>query len=87
MTTTTITPSSRPSGRWLPVLSLLAAGGAVALGVIAITTDDVSNQPAPIVVSAPTPVAADVVEPAGGRDDGATVACRGQARLDLPCYE
>ena len=64
MTTTTTAPSSLLPGRWLPALSLLVAGGAAALGVVAITTDDVSNQPAQIVVDAPTPVPADVVEPA-----------------------
>ena len=87
MTTTTIAPSSRPSGRWLPALSLLVAGGAAALGIVAITTDDVSNQPAQIVVDAPTPVPADVVEPAGARNGAAPVPCHGQARLDPPCYE
>ena len=87
MTTTTIAPSSRPSGRWLPALSLLVAGGAAALGVVAITTDDVSNQPAQIVVDAPTAVPADGVEPAGSRDSAAAVPCRGQVLLDLPCYE
>jgi hypothetical protein len=86
-TTTTTAPSSGLPGRWLPALSLLVAGGAAALGVVAITTDDVSDQPAQIVVDAPTPVAADVVEPATVRDGAAPVPCRGQARLEVPCFE
>jgi hypothetical protein len=86
MTTTTIAPSSRPSGRWLPALSLLVAGGAAALGVVAITTDDVSNPPAQIVVDPPAPIPADVDEPAAVPDGAAPVACRGQARLAQPCY-
>ena len=76
MTTTTIAPTSRPSGRWLPALSLLVAGAAAALGVVAIATDDVSDQPAQV-----------VVEPAGGRAAAAPVDCRGQARLEIPCFE
>ena len=87
MTTTTTAPSSLLPGRWLPALSLLVAGGAAALGVVAITTDDVSNQPAQIVVDAPTPVPADVVEPATVRDGAAPVPCRGQVRLEVPCFE
>ncbi len=75
MTTTTIAPTSRPSGRWLPALSLLVAGAAAALGVVAIATDDVSDQPGI------------VVEPAGGRAAAAPVDCRGQVRLEIPCFE
>ena len=87
MTTTTIAPTSRPSGRWLPALSLLVAGGAAALGVVAIATDDVSDPPAQIVVDPPAPIPADVVEPAGGHAGAAPVECRGQARLEIPCFE
>jgi hypothetical protein len=48
----------QPRRSWLPTLNLLLAGGAAVLGVIAITSDDVSSTtPAP----APQPV---VVGPA-----------------------
>jgi hypothetical protein len=84
-TTATFAPSSRPSGRWLPALSLVVAGGAVALGVVAIATDDVSDRPAQIVVDQPAPIPADF-DPAAVPDDAAPVACRGQVRLEFPCY-
>jgi hypothetical protein len=85
--TTTISPSSRPSGRWLPAHSLLVAGGAVALGVVAITTDDVSDRPAQIVIDPSAPVPAESGD-LGVDGYGATAsACRGQARLARPCYE
>ena len=87
MTTTTIAPTNRPSRRWLPALSLLVAGGAAALGVVAIATDDVSDRPAQVVVDPPARIPADVVEPAGGRDGAAPVACRGQVWLDKQCFE
>ena len=86
-TTSTTTPPSRLPGRWLPALSLLVAGGAAPLGVVAITTDDIGDQPAQLVVDAPPPVPADVVEPATVRDGAAPVPCRGQARLQVPCFE
>jgi hypothetical protein len=86
-TTTSVAPSSRPSGHWLSTLSLLVAGGAVALGVVAIATDDVSDRPAQVVVDPPASVPADVVEPAAVRDGAAPVQCRGQARLEIHCIE
>ena len=71
----------------MPALTLLVAGGAAAFSVVAITTDDVANQPAPIVVDPPTPIRANVDEPADVRDGAAPVACDGQVRLPQPCYE
>ena len=86
-TTTTISPSHRLAGRWLPALSLLVAGGAAALGVVAITTDDVTQQPAQIVVDQPAHIPANVIEPPDVRDVVGPVACAGQARLPMPCAE
>ena len=86
MTTTTIAPASRPSGRWLPALSLLVAGGAVTLGVVAIATDDVSDPPAQVVVDPPLRPA-DAFEPAAVTDAAGPFACSDHARLPLPCYE
>jgi hypothetical protein len=77
----------QPRRSWLPALNLVLAGGAAVLGVIAITSDDVSSiTPAP----APQPVvvvpAAD--EPSVGRlvigavDDACGKPVRGR---DTPC--
>ena len=41
-----------------------------------IATDDDSDPPAQV-----------VVEPDGGRPGAAPVECRGQARLEIPCFE
>jgi hypothetical protein len=87
MTTTTASPSSQPSGRWLSALALVVAGSAAALGVVAITTDDISEKPAQIVVDPPAPIPADDVEQADPRGDAAAVSCHGQARLQIPCFE
>ena len=86
-TTTTAIPSSQPTGRWLSALALVIAGGAAALGVVAITTDDVTEQPAQIVAHPPAPNPADDVAPASPREGAAAVACHAQARLETPCFE
>ena len=64
---------------WLPTLNLLLAGGAVVLGVIAITSDDVGSTtpvPASPVVAVPS---ADFLAEVAAVD-----ACR-QARANEPC--
>jgi len=85
MTTTTAIPSSHTSRGWLPALSLVVAGGAVALGVVAIATDDTGQQ-APIVVERPAPAAIDVA-PAVAKVGASAVACTGQAQLEAHCFE
>jgi hypothetical protein len=61
------TASNHPRRPWLPALNLLLAGGAVVLGVIAITTDDAGSSPP---AQAPAPaVVAGVQRPSVAAED------------------
>jgi hypothetical protein len=68
-----------PHRPWLPTFTLLLAGGAAVLGLIAITSDDVgSTRPMPASPVVVVPAAAYLAEVA------AVDACR-QARANEPC--
>ena len=77
--TTMTTAIVHPRRAWMPALNLVLAGGAVALGVIAITSDDVgSTTPVPA-----SPVAA--VPSADFLDEVAAVDACQHARANEPC--